>query len=109
MIDQKHVDGIKSDFDGRFAGDARHRFEVGDIGFLRDSPARTAFTLTDVLFGLIQGKTQVEALGVAKVVEVAKNGRGKLLTLWGEDMDKALEELGYPEISRDVYIASQDD
>lgn len=117
MIDNKHIENIKSEFDGKFVGDARHRFTVGDVGFLleltppngqsrielRDSPARTAFTLTDVLFGFIGGKTTVEALGAAKVVEVARNGRGKVETLWGPALEAALTELGYPEISKDVY------
>lgn len=117
MIDTKHIHNIQQEFDGKFVGDARHRFTVGDVGFLleltppngqsrielRDSPARTAFTLTDVLFGFIGGKTTVEALGVAKVTEVARNGRGKVITLWGADMDAALSELGYPEISKEVY------
>src|SRR5258708_40300884 len=102
MIDQKHVDNIRNEFDGKFVGDARHKFQVGDVGFLleltpangasrielRDSPARTARSLTDVLFGFIDGRTSVEALGAAKVTEVARNGRGKVITLWGADLDE---------------------
>lgn len=123
MINEKHITNIKQEFDGKFVGDARHRFKVGDAGFLleltpqngvsrielRDSPARTAFTLTDVLYGFIPGRTSVEALGAAKVTEVARNGRGKIVTLWGEDLDKSLTELGYPEIFRDEYISDGDD
>lgn len=123
MISQKHIDNIRSEFDGKFVGDARHKFQVGDIGFLleltpangasrielRDSPARTARSLTDVLFGFIGGRTSVEALGAAKVTDVARNGRGRVVTLWGPELDATLIELGYPEISRDVYVASQDD
>lgn len=122
-LEQKHIDSIKQDFNGKFVGDARHKFEVGDVGFLleltpsngvsrielRDSPARTAFTLTDVLYGFIDGKTSVEALGTAKVVSVAKNGRGQIETLWGDDLDSALTELGYPEIGKGVYQAGEDD
>jgi len=117
MIAQKHIDSISAEFDGKWVGDARHRFSVGDVGFLleltpesgqsrievRDSPARTAGSLTDVLFGLISGRTAVEALGAARIVEVARNGRGKVQTLWGDELEVALVELGYPEISRDVY------
>jgi hypothetical protein len=123
MIDDKHKNSIQTEFDGKFCGDARHRFTVGDVGFLleltpqngasrvelRDSPARTARTLTDVLYGFIPGRTSVEALGVAKVVEVARNGRGKVLTLWGEDLDKALNELGYPDVSRTEYVSDGED
>jgi hypothetical protein len=120
MIPQKYIDNLRTNYDGKFVGDARHRFAVGDVGFLleltpatgsprlelRDSPARTQ-DWTDVLFGLIEGKTSVEALGVAKVTEVAKNGRGKVLTLWGPDMEAALNDLGYPEIRKDEFTVEQ--
>lgn len=123
MIQEKHQHSIQQEFDGKFVGDARHRFAVGDIGFLleltpatgpsrielRDSPARTARNLTDVLYGFIPGRTSVEALGAAKVTEVARNGRGKVVTLWGPELDAALGELGYPEINRDEHIAGEDD
>lgn len=123
MIDQRHIDNIKTEFDGKFVGDARHRFNAGDVGFLleltppngqsrielRDSPARTAFTLTDVLFGFIGGKTTVEALGAAKITEVARNGRGKVETLWGPELESALVEMGYPDISREVYVSDEQD
>lgn len=118
MIVQKHIDSIKTEFDGKFVGDSRHRFKVGDIGFLleltpqtgasrielRDSPARTAGTLTDILYGFIPGRTAVEALGVAKVVKVAGNGRGQVETLWGSDLENTLQELGYPDISREEML-----
>ena len=118
MIDAADIQDIKNEFDGRFVGDARHRFTLGDIGFLlelspeggqkrlelRDSPARTAHTLQDVLFGEVSGgRTSVEALGVAKITEVTKNGRGQVLTLWGDELTAALKELGYPDISTDPY------
>lgn len=123
MITKPHQKWIKDNFNNKFVGDARHKFQVGDVGFLleltpanghsrielRDSPARTAFTLTDVLYGFIDGKTSVEALGAAKVTSVAKNGRGQIETLWGDDLESALVELGYPEINRDEYKAGEDD
>lgn len=123
MIADKHINSIKEEFDGKFVGDARHRFTVGDVGFLleltpangvsrielRDSPGRTARTLTDVLYGFIPGRTSVEALGAAKVTEVARNGRGKVVTLWGPDLDAALNELGYPEIGKTLYLAGDED
>jgi hypothetical protein len=116
MIPQQYIDTLKTAFDGQFVGDARHKFAVGDVGFLleltpqtgtprlelRDSPARTQ-DWTDILYGMIEGKTNVEALGAARVTDVAKNGRGKVVTLWGVDLDAALLELGYPEVRRDEY------
>jgi hypothetical protein len=116
MITQEYIDNIKKNFDGKFVGDARHKFSVGDVGFLleltpvsgvsrlelRDTPARTT-DWTDILYGMIEGRTNVEALGAAKVTEVVKNGRGKVQTIWGDELDAALAELGYPEIRRDEY------
>ncbi len=91
---------------------------LSDVGFLleltpnegrgakrlefRDSPARTQ-NWEDVCYGLIKGRTDVEALGVAKVVKVTPNGRGQVLTLWGPELDAALDILGYPQIRRDEY------
>ena len=123
MIQETHIKSIQEEFDGKFVGDARHRFKVGDVGFLleltpengvsrielRDSPARTTRTLTDVLYGFIPGRTTVEALGAAKVTEVARNGRGKVVTLWGDDLASALNELGYPEINRELHVSDGDD
>lgn len=120
MIPQEYIDNLKTNYDGKFVGDARHKFAVGDVGFLleltpqsgiprlemRDSPARTQ-EWVDVLYGLIEGKTNVEALGTARVTEVAKNGRGKVVTLWGPELEAALNELGYPEIRRDEYTVEQ--
>lgn len=102
-----------SQYDGLFVGDNRNRFEVGDIGFLlelapgrgakryelRQFPARTADTFSDILFGTVDGgHTTVKALGMAKIAEVARNGRGKIVTLHGPDLDDALHELGFPEL-----------
>jgi hypothetical protein len=114
---------IQDNYDGRFAGDARHRLTVGDVGFLleispineegqrprrkrveiRDNPVRTAGTLEEMLFGYLEGdRTDVEALGVATVVEAAPNGRGKLQSLWGDEARAALQKLGYPELEDDL-------
>jgi len=123
MIQDKHINSIKTEFDGKFVGDSRHRFKVGDIGFLleltpqtgasrielRDSPARTAGSLMDILYGFIPGRTSVEALGAAKVVKVAGNGRGQVETLWGPELDNTLTELGYPDINRDEFVADGED
>lgn len=104
-------DDITRDFDNQFVGDSRHRFRVGDTGFLlqlttesgsrrlelRDNPVRTAGTLEEMLYGDVDGgRTHVEALGMAKVVEVARNGRGRIQTLWGDELRSALDEFGYP-------------
>jgi len=88
---------------------------LGDVGFLleltpqegrgakrlefRDSPARTQ-DWEDVLYGMIEGRTNVEALGVARVTKVTPNGRGQVITLWGPDLDAALDTLGYTDINR---------
>ena len=119
MIDANDIKDIQAEFDGKWVGDSRHKFKVGDLGFvleltpangakrveLRDSPVRTAGSLIDVLFGVVSGgRTEVEALGVAKVIKVTPNGRGQIQTLWNEDMEAALQELGYPDISRDPYV-----
>lgn len=117
MIGPNHAGSIRTEFDGRWVGDARHRFNPDDVGFLleltppsgvsrvelRDSPVRTNGDLQDILFGIIRGTTSVEAVGVARVTEVARNGRGKVLTLWDQDLENALQELGYPEIDRTPY------
>jgi hypothetical protein len=111
------VDGkIKYTQIGRdFKGNPYERTS-GDVGFLlemtppsgvprlelRDSPART-MDWTDVLYGMIEGKTNVEALGVARVTGVSPNGRGKVVTLWGDELTAALDELGYPDIRRDEF------
>ena len=116
MINKQYIEDIKKNFDGKFVGDAKNRFKVGDIGFLlemtppsgvsrlelRDTPARTS-DFEDVLFGVIESRTKVEGLGVGKVVEVARNGRGKVETVWGPELDAFLLELGYPEINKNEY------
>ena len=119
MIDIEDQKDIAQEFNGKWVGDARHKFKVGDVGFLleltpevgqkrvelRDSPVRTAGSLIDILYGEVTGgRTSVEALGAAKVVAVTPNGRGKVETLWGADLDAALEELGYPEIDRNPFV-----
>ncbi len=95
---------------------------LSDVGFLleltpnegrgakrlefRDSPARTQ-NWEDVCYGLIKGRTDVEALGVAKVVKVTPNGRGQVVTLWGPELAAALDTLGYPQIRLDEYTVEQ--
>lgn len=91
---------------------------LGDVGFLleltpnegrgaqrlefRDSPVRTA-DWTDVLYGMVEGRTNVEALGIARVTKATPNGRGQVVTLWGQDLDEALQQLGYPNINRNEF------
>ena len=36
-----------------------------------------------------------------------KNGRGKVQTVWGPEMDQFLLELGYPDINRNEYTVEQ--
>ena len=116
---KEHIQG----YDGKWAGDANHPLKVGDIGFLlelspvsnnpqaaprrrlelRPHPVRKAGTLEEILFGMIWGdRTDVEALGVAKVTEVAPNGRGRVQTLWGDEARLVLDMLAYPELERDL-------
>jgi hypothetical protein len=114
---------IGSTYDGKFAGDARHPLKDGEIGFLlelspvsnnpnfvprkrlelRPHPVRQAGTLEELLFGTVFGdRTDVEALGVAIVTEVAVNGRGRVKTLWGDEATEALDKLGYPDLASDL-------
>jgi hypothetical protein len=141
MIPAAYIENLKSNYDGKWVGDARNRFAdkdgkityvqsgkdikgqsfervLGDVGFLleltpqegrgakrlefRDSPARTQ-DWEDVLYGMIEGRTNVEALGVARVTKVSSNGRGQVITLWGAALDAALDDLGYPDICRKEF------
>jgi hypothetical protein len=127
MTTQTVKDFIQSNFDGKFAGDARHPLSVGDIGFLleltpvssnsnyrprkrlelRPHPVRVAGTLEEVLYGRITGdRTDVEALGVARVTE-SVNGRGKIQTAWGSEAQEILDRLAYPELGDDLAIAEE--
>lgn len=118
---------ISATYDGKFAGDARHPLKIGDIGFLleltpvgsnpnfkprkrlelRPHPVRLAGTLEEMLYGTLQGdRTDVEALGVAQVVE-SVNGRGKVLTVWGERAQEVLQALAYPELADELEIGEE--
>jgi hypothetical protein len=115
-------DFIQRTYDNKFAGDARHPLKVGDIGFLlelspvpsgrkrlelRPHPVRLAGTLEEMLYGRLDGdRTDVEALGVATVVE-SVNGRGKVLTAWGERAQEILGLLAYPELADELEIGDE--
>jgi hypothetical protein len=118
---------IQATYDSKFAGDARHPLKVGDVGFLleltpvgsnpnfkprkrlelRPHPVRLAGTLEEMLYGTLQGdRTDVEALGVAKVTE-SVNGRGRVLSAWGEEALAILDQLAYPELADELGIADE--
>jgi len=97
----------------QWIGDDRTKYTVGDTGFLlqlenrgrgwkrvelRQHPACEDGTPRPRLFGPVGGgMTQVTALGLGKVVEVAKNGRGRVESITDpEQMKQVLNELGYP-------------
>lgn len=122
---QKH---ISETYDGKWAGDARHALKAGEVGFLleltpvssnpnfvprkrlelRPHPVRRAGSLEEILLGTIFGdRTDVEALGVAKVTEVAANGRGRVQTLWGQDAMAALDTLAYPDLADGVDFSDE--
>jgi len=124
MIQTRTIrESIAEECDGRWAGDARHALKLDEVGFLleltpvcppnprkrleiRPHPGRLAGSLEEMLFGVITGdRTDVECLGVAKVTEVAPNGRGRVQTLWGDEARQALEQLGYPELAEDLHVA----
>ena len=98
-----------------WVGDDRTRHAVGDNGFLlllenkgrgwkrielRDHPACLDGTPTPRLYGSVGGgSTQVTALGIGQVVEVAKNGRGRVEEVKEPyALAEALSSLGYPEL-----------
>ena len=97
-----------------YIGDDRTDFRSDDVGFLlrltnkrrgwqrwdiRPHPARTSGSFQPVLQGTVDGgDTTVDAVGVARVTEVARNGRAKVSILSGGELNKALHELGYPEM-----------
>jgi len=114
---------IESTYDSKWAGDARHPLKVGETGFLleltpvsnqpnfiprkrlelRPHPVRRAGSLEELLFGTVFGdRTDVEALGVATVTEVAANGRGRVKTVWGDDARQALDNLAYPDLATEL-------
>ena len=77
-----------------YIGDDRRTFIQGEVGFLlclhnrrrgfsrwdlRSHPVRTADSLKPVLSGKVLGvDTDVEAHGMAVVLDVTKNGRGRI-------------------------------
>lgn len=69
----------------------------------RPHPVRTQGSLEEMLFGTIFGnRTDIEALGVVEITEVAPNGRARIKTLWSEQARHALSTLGYPELSSEL-------
>lgn len=74
----------------------------------RMHPVRMTGSLEEMLFGTVFGsRTDVEALGLAKVVEVTASGRGRVQTLWGDDAKTALDALGYPDIETDLALSDE--
>ena len=67
---------------------------------LRGHPACEDGTPIPKLFGNVGGgATQVTALGLARVVEVTRNGPGRVETITdAADMAQVLRDLGYPEL-----------
>jgi hypothetical protein len=89
---------------------------LGDVGFLiqfsnennggsnwvlRDTPAYTNVSNVAELHGWCGSWNNVSthAHGMAKVIRVAKNGRCLVEALDGEELQLALEELGYPDLT----------
>lgn len=128
MVNETVKEYISKMYDARWAGDARHALKVGEVGFLleltpvsanpnfrprkrleiRPHPGRLAGSLEEMLYGIIQGdRTDVECLGVAKVTEVAPNGRGRVQTLWGADAQAALETLAYPDLGDELEVGNE--
>lgn len=98
-----------------WVGDDRARHSLGDTGFLlllanagrgwkrlelRQHPACIDGTPMAKLFGSVGGgSTQVTAKGLARVVEVTRNGRGRVEQLTdAKDIKAVLNELGYPDL-----------
>jgi len=61
------------------------------------------------MFGNVGGgSTQVTALGLGRVVEVTRNGRGRVEYITDpSEMKAVLEELGYPDLMNGVNIVSR--
>jgi hypothetical protein len=74
----------------------------------RTHPVRESGSLEEILYGTASShRTDVEALGLAIVVEATANGRGKVKTIWGDEARVALDSLGYPELADDLYIQNE--
>ena len=91
---------------------------VGDVGFLirfsnaikgseryeiRDTPAHTNQSNQPRLEGWCGtwNDLSTDACGMAKVERMAKNGRAFIRNLDGDELQAALEELGYPDLTAD--------
>ena len=98
-----------------WVGDDRTRYSVGEEGFLlqlenagrcwkrlelRQHPACLDGTPVPRLTGPVGGgSTQVTALGLARVVEVTRNGRGRVEPITDPvDVEAVLTDLGYPDL-----------
>ncbi len=98
-----------------WVGDDRTRYNVGDTGFLlqlenrgrgwkrlelRGHPACEDGTPIPRLYGSVGGgSTQVTALGLGRVVEVARNGRGRVEAITdAAETAGVLAALGYPDL-----------
>ena len=88
---------------------------VGDVGFLiefsnpfkhsetwvlRDTPAYTNQSRQPTLSGWCGSwnDTSTHAHGMVQVVKIARNGRAQVVTLGGDELANALDELGYPDL-----------
>lgn len=89
--------------------------KVGDFGFLvknehytkgweryelRDTPPYTNQSIAPKLYGWCGSYNDVSTSGKGmwKVERMAKNGRAFIRRLEGDDLEAALDELGYPEL-----------
>lgn len=72
-----------------------------DTYFLRDTPAYTNQSHEPKLHGWCgsYNDTSTYGRGMWEVVKVAKNGRAQIKELEGVDLEAALEEFGYPELT----------
>lgn len=99
-----------------WVGDDRTRYNIGDTGFLlqlanagrgwqrlelRQHPACLDGTPVPRLSGPVGGgSTQVTAMGLARVVEVTRNGRGRVESIKDPaDVKAVLADLGYPDLA----------
>ncbi len=75
----------------------------------RPHPVRENGSLEELLYGIVSShRTEVEALGVVIITEVAPNGRGRVKTLWGQEARAALDKLAYPALTDDLSIADDE-
>ena len=83
------------------SGQSGFLVSVGGRLELRDRPAHTNSSHEPRLRGWCGSWNNVDtdALGLAVVTRVAKNGRAQVRTLQGEDEAKALEALGWPDLA----------